>query len=224
MEKLEYFLNNASVPVIKNKPKTFLGIAKQPHYENVLSNMYAFFFDVNEVHGFRDLFITSLIEIIRECGLEEKSNSFEKFSDFNCETEFTTKKGGRIDLLLKNKEQAILIENKVYHNLNNDLEDYWSTIKLTDEKKIGVVLSLHRIPIIAHHGFINITHLSLMKKVMSNVGHYLLKSDPTYLVFLKDLYQNVINMSTKSIKKEDIKFYRENRDEYIMLLVFWKGS
>lgn len=213
MEELKQFLTNVEVPKTKKKPKTFLGIAKQSHYENVLSNIYAFYFDINEVHGFKDLFINSLIEIIKETEFRDKGILFEGFSDFKCKTEYTTRQGGRIDLLLKNDEQALLIENKVYHHLNNDLNDYWTTIRLSDENKIGIVLSLHHIPIIKHEGFINITHLTLLKRVMDDVGNYLLKADPTYLVFLKDLYQNTINMSTRTMKKTDIEFYKEHRDD-----------
>jgi len=213
MEELRRFLAHAQIPKIQKRPKTFLGIAKQPHYENVLSNIYAFYFDINEVHGFKDLFISSLLELIRANGVEEKGVSFEGFCDYNCDTEYTTKKGGRIDLLLKNDSQAILIENKIYHHLNNDLNDYWDTIKLGDDSKIGIILSLHRIPKIHHTGFLNITHLDLINTIMKNVGDYLLNANPTYLVFLKDLYQNTINMSTKTMQQKDIDFYKEHRDE-----------
>src|SRR5690606_36262017 len=75
------------------------------------------------------------------------------------------------------------------------------------------VLSLHPIKRINHHGFINITHLALLNTVMKNVGNYLLNADSTYVVFLKDLYQNTINMSTKTMKQKDIDFYKDHRDE-----------
>jgi hypothetical protein len=54
-EQLQTFLNQNEIPKIKGKQKTFLGIAKQPHYENVISNIYAFYFNVNEVHKFKSL-------------------------------------------------------------------------------------------------------------------------------------------------------------------------
>ena len=38
IKELEAFLQKVAIPKIKASPKTFLGIAKQPHYENVLSN------------------------------------------------------------------------------------------------------------------------------------------------------------------------------------------
>jgi hypothetical protein len=42
-ELLEFFSKN-EIPSVKQQPKTFLEIARQPHYENVISNIYAFYF------------------------------------------------------------------------------------------------------------------------------------------------------------------------------------
>ena len=98
---LQEFLDTAEIPVIEPKPLTFLEIAKQPHYENVLSNIYAFFFDVNAEHGFKELFISTLVALrMKKLGLT--SSKFEGFYDFNIETEYFTKKRGRIDILLHN--------------------------------------------------------------------------------------------------------------------------
>jgi len=148
-KELQTFLDNHEIPKIKKKPKTFLGIAKQPHYENVLSNIYAFYFNVNEEHGFGDLFLKSLVECIE--GSELKDRNFKDFTDFDIETEYYTEgigltgKKGYIDLLLYNNKQAIIIENKVNHHFDNDLDDYWNSIRLDEEgpvSKIGILLSL----------------------------------------------------------------------------------
>lgn len=213
MEKLEYFLNNASVPVIENKPKTFLGIAKQPHYEVVLSNIYAFFFHIDEPHHLKDLFITSLLQLISENQVGNLKN-FSDFKEFEIKTEVATKAGGRIDLLLQDDNHAIVIENKIYHTLVNNLPDYWKSIKgRLQEQCIGIVLSLYPIKYLKHPQFINITHLQLLNKVMDQIGGYLLEADANYLVFLKDLYQNTINMSSKTMKSEDIAFYKKYHNE-----------
>ncbi|GAA4242828.1 PD-(D/E)XK nuclease family protein [Winogradskyella damuponensis] len=213
LESLQAFLDKNEIPKIKGKPKTFLGIAKQPHYENVLSNIYAFYFNVNEVHKFKDLFISSLLECVYKTNLGKQKTGLENFFDFVSETEYPTNKGGRIDLILSNKEQAIIVENKVYHNLNNDLNDYWTSTKKQEEYKIGIVLSIQPISKINHLHFINITHLQLLNQVMQNIGGYLLEANEKYIVFLKDLYQNVINLSTDIMNTKEIEFYLKNRDE-----------
>jgi hypothetical protein len=206
LQQLQTFLNQNEIPKIKGKPKTFLGIAKQPHYENVLSNMYAFYFNVNEVHKLKYLFVSSLLELIN---LDSKQ--IETFFDFEVYTEFGVRDQKRIDILLHNNEQAIIIENKVYHHLNNDLNLYYEDVNATN--KIGVVLSLKTISRINHPHFINITHLQLLKQVMSNLGNYLLDANDKYIVFLKDLYQNIINLSTDAMNTKDIEFYLKNRND-----------
>jgi len=223
--ELQHFLDSNTIPKIKKKPKTFLGIAKQPHYENVLSNIYAFFFNVNEEHGLKDLFLKSLVELIGDSEKIEKD--FSDFTNFDIETEYYTdglgksKKTGRIDLLLYNDNSAIIIENKVHHYLNNDLDDYWRSVKLdTDnvESKIGILLSLKPISENEYkkfdhsHEYINITHLQFLKKVMDNLGDYYVGANEKYLIYLKDLCQNIINMSNH-MEKDMLSFYYKNIEE-----------
>jgi hypothetical protein len=213
LEQLQTFLNQSEIPKIKGKPKTFLGIAKQPHYENVLSNIYAFYFNVNEVHKFEDLFVCSLLALINK-----DAKHIDTFFDFDVFTEYGVSDQKRIDLLLQNKEQAIIIENKVYHHLNNDLELYYNDVEATS--KIGIVLSLHPISNIKHPHFINITHLQLLNRVMQNLESYLQKANDKYLVFLRDFYQNTINLSHAFMEKDDISFYYKNQPEINQLVQF----
>ncbi|NDP21448.1 MAG: PD-(D/E)XK nuclease family protein [Paludibacter sp.] len=216
LQTLQEFLDHNVIPKIKRRPKTFLGIAKQPHYENVMSNIYAFYFNVNEVHGMHDLFITSLLELINETTLGKLKNVNE-INDFDVDTEVTTIKGGRIDLLLSSQDHAIIIENKVYHTLNNDLQDYWSSIRVIDnneDNKIGIVLSLNKLNII-HPQFVNITHLDFLKRVIQNSGSYLMEAKDKYVVFLKDFYQNTLNMSKSELDSKELKFYFDNQAKII---------
>lgn len=225
LQQLQEFLDQHEIPKSKKRPKTFLGIAKQPHYENVLSNMYAFFFDENEVHGFKDLFTVSLMQVVQEIKINKelhtwKSKDFSLFKNFNTSTEVSTKKGGRIDLLLNNYEQAIIIENKVYHHFDNDIHDYWNSINHNDDNKIGVILSLSYIEFTEHQHYVNITHMELLQKVMQNLGIYIMDASEKYLVFLKDLNQNIINLSKPTMEKNDIDFYFKNQQSINQLANF----
>jgi hypothetical protein len=216
LKTLQPFLNQNDIPIIKSKPKTFLGIAKQPHYENVMSNIYAFYFNVNEVHKLKDLFIKSLLEIINSLYLSQEKQIFDSFLNFEIITEYGTVNQKRIDILLQNNSQAIIIENKVYHELNNDLDEYYNEIKV--ETKVGIVLSLYPISDIKHKQFINITHLRLLENVMRNLGLYLLQANDKYIVHLKDFFQNIINLSHPIMEKEDILFYYKNQQEINQLV------
>ncbi|WP_064965727.1 PD-(D/E)XK nuclease family protein [Tenacibaculum ovolyticum] len=213
IEKLQTFLNKNELPKIKRKPKTFLSIAKQPHYENVISNLYAFYFRVNEVHKLKDLFISSLLEIVNT-----KTKTITSFNNFEVLTEYVVSNQNRIDLLLQNNQQAIIIENKVYHHLNNDLPLYYNNVEAIN--KLGIVLSLFPVSNIGHSHFINITHLELLNTIMSNLENYLLNANDKYVVFLKDFHQNITNLSLSYMEKENIVFYYKNQQKINQLVQF----
>lgn len=211
--ELQTFLNQNEIPKIKGKPKTFLEIAKQPHYENVISNIYAFFFNVNEDHQLNDLFIKSLLILINNSALALEGETFENFDVF---TEYGTTNQKRIDILLQSNTQAIIIENKVYHHLNNDLDEYFNEIEVP--VKVGIVLSLHPISDIQHLHFINITHLELLQAVITNLGNYVMSASDKYVVFLKDFYQNILNISTPIMEDKKLKFYFDNKTKINQLV------
>jgi hypothetical protein len=224
LEELRNFLLETDIPKVTERPLTFLGISKQPHYENVWSNIYAFFFDIKAEHNLKDLFIQSLLELINK-------NTGERFhfkSLFEINREYPTNNNGRIDILLSNEKEAIIIENKVYHNLDNDLQDYWNSVE--QEKKQGVILSLRKMnkSQINHSKFIGISHLDFLECVINNLPKYFSNVNEKYMIFLKDFYQNIINI-TKPMDKKIINFFYENqekinrikavRDDYIRYII-----
>lgn len=216
-QDLAKFFTDFSIPETEKREKTFLEIAQQPHYENVLSNIYAFFFREEEEHGLHDLFLSTLKELIAE---KTKGKNFDAFENPHVETEKHTKKGGFIDILLHSKEGAIIIENKVNHHIKgNDLDDYWNSVPASsDERKVGIILSMYRIAEsqYAHNRksaehFINITHLDLMMRIMEKAPSYLEDASPKFSVFLEDFYHNIKNQSQSSMRQVDLKFYLEHR-------------
>ncbi|GAA5030513.1 hypothetical protein GCM10011506_19820 [Marivirga lumbricoides] len=219
--QLKKFLESHEIPSVKQQPKTFLEIARQPHYENVISNIYAFYFDPYEEHGLGHLFITSFIECIK-AQLHQEQAFLDNFQEFIIETEYGTDEKGRIDLFLYNNEKAIIIENKIYHHLANNLNDYWNTAKPKERKDnmVGVLLTLGK-----HQGsilpnFVNVLHLDFLKAVMGNIGNHLMEASDKYVTFLKDLYQNIENMSTKLLSPDDFKFYLENQNKILDVVKF----
>ncbi len=203
---LQKFLETADIPIPEKKPKTLLEIARQPHYENVISSIYAFYFDAEEEHGLGSLFLDSLLELLPE----DVSELFQDSQVLKVKTEKVTDEGGRIDILIFNKESAIIIENKVYHSLVNNLEDYWNSINVRN--KAGVIISLNPVDRSDYDGrrFTNILHHEFMDRVMEKFDQ--LESDVSerHSVFVNDLHQNLINLTQKMDKKE-LDFYLENR-------------
>ena len=191
-----------------SQPKTFLQIAQQPHYENVISNILAFFFDTSEEHGLEDLFLSSLLELIREQGVDFCMN------ECVAEREFGERVSGRINILLSNdtKDKFIIIENKIYHFLNNGLDDYYHAIGDDASQKIGVLLSLE--PTTPRHPkFVNITHQEFSDRILKNLGRFYLRGNDKYLYLLKDYVQNINQLYLTSEMKEKLSFFFEHHQK-----------
>lgn len=211
LEELQEFLDTAQIPEFKQKPKTFLEIANQPHYENVISSIYAFYFDPEEEHGLGDLFINSLVRCMNR---KHESEWLANFTDFGIYTEYPTK-NGRIDILLKNDDVAIIIENKIYHHFNNDLGEYSEYIQRqvnSDDGVYGLVLGLKEINS-NQDNFVSLTHKEFLNEVLQNIGEYLLEASDKYVTFLKDFYQNIINLSEKTMKNNELEFYLTHQEK-----------
>ncbi len=212
-EKYKVLLEK-NFPSPVNNRKTFLEIGSMPHYENVISNFYCFYFNDSEEHKFKRLFLKSLLDLISKYS----PKSFE-FEDYSVYTEVATKKGGRIDILIEETDEskAIIIENKIYHDLLNDLDDYWKSIKATNSNKLGILLTLEKTEP-THNGFINITHNQLINQVNKNLGSYIRDCDDRHLLFLKDIFANIQSLTSNNSDMEDtLKFYYENREKIFEL-------
>ena len=123
---LENFLKE--IQIIYNKlpvkEKTFMEVSGYPHYENVCSNILSFYLKPKEEHKLDDLVVKALIKTIQLKTNIRDINS----SNFDVFREYTTQKGNRIDIVLKNDEIVIGIENKIKASVYNDLEDYANTL------------------------------------------------------------------------------------------------
>ena len=200
---------NESIVLDPRKDRTIFDISKYPHYENVISNWYEFFFDPLAEHSLRDLFLQSLVEIINE------DKDYREFSMEGCyvKREFQTDERGFVDLVLYEQSEegerfasAIIIENKIRAPVKNNLVDYYESVKVVEpDQKVGVVLSLHKIkdedlP----EEFINITHEKLLEAIQRKLGEYVVSAKLKYILYLQDFISNLEQMA----KMQDyMKFY-----------------
>ncbi len=220
IEVLRRFLNDNKdkIPQPTKGVKTLFDVMKQPHLENVWSNIYAFFFNPKEDHGFGNLFLRTLVELIKE---KQYGRDFSEMIDeyIDVKTEDSTEDSKRLDIALQSDNYAILIENKVYADLYNNLGVYWRNYPQYENHKQGVVLSLYPKTIslegrgkeLDHdpEKWINITHLELMNRVSRNLHYCLLNGSDKYLSFLKEFYLNIKNITT-AMDNENMQFYIDN--------------
>lgn len=117
---LKLLLKYNSLPQSKRHISIF-EVCGYPHYENVCSNVLAFYLHPDKEHGLGCLLLSSLLKLAGQV-IESKIRTIK------VEREHPTISGGRLDLLVLSDAHAIRIENKIFHHLHNDLIDYKNTI------------------------------------------------------------------------------------------------
>lgn len=215
-------LLNAPIKIEPDPFPSFLEISGFPHYEEVISNWYKFFFESTGAHGFQTLFIDTLVEMINERSTSAALPRFEKC----CVIRERSVKEKRIDLLLYDEatgngldetyRNAIIVENKIFADLYNELTTYHENIQ-SEEGKAGVVLSITphtQLP----ETFVNILHKDFLNRITRNMGGYLLRASDKYLLLLKDLIQQISLFSKTENMKEYINFYFDHAEKINELL------
>ncbi len=194
----------SSTPAIAPRIRTILDIADMPHYENVISNFYAYFLRPEEDHGLKNLFLDTLQDILND---KDFLNS-----NIVVTREESTQDDKRIDLLIRDDlGKCIIIENKIYHVLNNPLATYWSHAGGKDEEKRGVVLSLRKETIEKdwQNRFTAITHKEWIDAIVAKVDYKAL--DERQRILFQDFIQNIRNLIRDQIMNDPAKAYFENR-------------
>lgn len=219
MDKIQKWLDALdSIPVAKGWQRSLMDITGIKHHENMWSDIYQFFFDVHEEHHLDDLFIRSLEQV---AGIPSQF-----LGDFKIRREYVAENNKRIDLLLTDKvnSKAIIIENKVYHTLDNDLNLYSRTIHRKGYKEVKVVVlgltkynqESARTSEIAVSDLSSITHIDLLDKVMDNISRYLSSSNPFHLYLLQEFHKNIKNL-THMIDPQELAFFcRQGNQEKIV--------
>jgi len=187
-------------------------VAGYPHYENVASNILAFFFQPAEEHGLGDLLLTSLLGAVSD----EDEQAWECQSEVTIHREHATDAGGRLDLLILAGNLVIGIENKIYHSLNNDLTDYNRLLEKhggRDSKRIKIVLSPKSIRQHAgmdKAGFVSLSYPKLWTAVRERLGIRVHAAHNKWLNYLLDLMETTTRIAgqTGSLSTNDEFFIR----------------
>jgi len=203
------------IPILKNIPNvkpnrpTILEIAGYPHYENVVSNLLAFYLDFNEEHGLGDIVFKSLHELI----FVEETYSLPKSIEVVREVGV---RNGRIDILIITDELVIVIENKIFHKLDNPLDAYQTYAEnlQKEEKKSrkGVILSLN--PEFESGFFRNILYSQLFKRIKKNDKNNLTNSGEFYPEYFKQLMITIERLKEKTeMKEQELSYLINNKED-----------
>ncbi|MBD2033626.1 PD-(D/E)XK nuclease family protein [Leptolyngbya sp. FACHB-321] len=194
------------------KDPTFMEIAGYPHYENVCSNILAFYFQPDAPHGLSDLCLKALMSL---------ASDYEPQSNVTVEREVVTKAGNRIDILIQSDTHLIAIENKIYHSAVNPFHDYAAFLQQqrSHRKLTMFLLSLYPVEDQNLHGFIPIRYADFFSKLRPLMGDYLVGANTKFLISLTDFIETIENLMRGSVMDESMfNLFNERGSEIVALL------
>lgn len=186
-------------------------IAGYPHYENVCSNILAFFMDPEESHGLGTLVLDALAIAGNIAAADERVGG-----NVSVEREVVTHAGNRIDILITSDDHDILIENKIYAAVNNPFDDYATHLdKIAGaRRKDKILLTLNPTSEGRDRGFRNLTHEELVGHIRSLLGHYVSGADARHLTMFLDFLNTLENLRKGTrMNQEFVKFLAERSDD-----------
>jgi hypothetical protein len=161
-------LSELQIPPKREAPKGFLELCGQSYRETVNSTTYKGFLDQANYPDLAKAFIAALLKV---AGIIDLQGAL--FERYEVITEWSTGKGFiNLVILDRDNRAAIVIENKIYHYLHNDLSDYFNSLKDDADDITGLVLALTELPLDEQArklGFKAITHSQWLDEVKANL-------------------------------------------------------
>ena len=196
---------------IRELPKTtFLEIVDKSYLENVWSRILAFYLDPKNEHQLGTMLVKSLFATLGKSYIPDNKNSYSVY------TEYLTKKGNRIDIVIESKDFVIGIENKVNAPLYNDLDDYSDAIESLANGRNTYKIVLSKYKNTVHSGFVNLTYEKFISSIKDNLGHYYSLANTKYIIFLVDFIDNIekdLNLINMIYDHEVMDFFlKENKE------------
>jgi len=197
-----------------------------------LSNLLAYFFNGDYDSHLKEVFLSSLIDCI-DLGVEDDrflNDIIDKgFENIEIIKEYQTNTG-RIDILIINnhkrnsEKSAIIIENKLYHEVNNDFDDYFYSVSndfLIEPKNIAVViLSLKEYHSNTPSNMKNakVLHRDLKKSVLSELGSDLnLLYDKSSGLLVGEYLKHIDDLYLEFSSYGNVKCYRYYSEHRIII-------
>jgi hypothetical protein len=200
------------------RASTFMEVAGYPHYENVCSNILAFFFDPAAEHGLGDLLLRSFLTM---AGHPEVTIP----KGLKITREHAAEQDKRIDLVIDAETFTLGIENKIYHWEANDLENYARVIdalargKPTAPIKAILCLRIRADEPAPKGGFIRYTYPQLWSHVQAMLGQRLQAAHPKWLLYLTDFMETTARLAGQTPEEAGLAEFFSKHHELVERLV-----
>jgi len=227
-ERKEIELLEGTIPKYERVKPGLISILKA-HSETNLTNFLAYLFKGEDYPQLQEIFLQSFIDCIN---LDPHDDNFlhemldEGFDKIRVYPEYLTK-SGKIDILIVKESSrqyeraAIIIENKLYHEFNNDLDDYFYSVceNMNVLPRNIAVVALTLKPL--NHAFPNymksgkVLHLKLKKAIEDELGkNESIKNDRSANLLINEYLIHIEDLHLESTVYSNIKcyeFYSNNR-------------
>jgi hypothetical protein len=209
------FVDLKKLPKAVNREPTFMEIAGYPHFENVCSNILAFYLQPSNEHGFGTLFLDVLATLIApEIVVDGQAVDIRR--------EVLTNAGNRIDLIIESDNYVLGIENKIYADTCNPFQDYSAYLEsLSGGRRIyKVLLSLRSIqPSSQLCGFEPIGYEIFFQKVLEKIGSCFSLAREPHITFVRDFIQTMQNLQqVTTLDPQRLEYFRSNHQNIAALL------
>lgn len=223
---LEAFIERIKKQDLKEIPEppiTFLEIMGCENKEFISSNLLAFFLDNRKPHQLKDLCLKTLLS------LYSPEYSDKSFSVKHIDTEVVAY-GKRIDILIKTEDELIIIENKIFNDINNPFKEYekYAKDQIKKSQKEGKALTLVEILLTLKLNKVQKQRLERSKTQFKPITHTdfldklkepLVNHQPTnnYILLLNQYIETMDKKNKNSLQhktfEESANFIRANIEE-----------
>lgn len=132
------------------------------YYENPTTDLIAFFIEQSAKTD-KNLFFKNVIKnLLNKAGVHNFEAQTSRDYFCSVDTQITTSNGNRIDLVLETTSCVFVIEAKIYHEINNPLDDYERYCKKLYKNKSVYCYILTRETTPPQNGWNNITYSELV--------------------------------------------------------------
>ena len=206
-----------TLPTPEIPEQTIFGIGSRGYYENPTSDVLAFFCDSEGDHGLGNLIMEALFDALTVSNPESADFDFSDFSIITePEREVFTEDSKYIDILLEGNDWVMVIENKVFHKLNNPFKSYQQHIYREEQYQgkhpIFIVLSPKGN---APTDWLGLSYPALLDSIREKLAHaFITQPLNKWLVLLREFILHLEGiMSGSTISPETTDYILENLRE-----------
>lgn len=221
LNSLQILLDEFSPSKVKDI-QTVFDISSYPHYEDVISNWYAWFMDEGKGHPFAPLFFEALFAAVLEKhpSQKDKLDAFRSTEFWSVRREMPTGQGF-LDFFISNelvgenetpKGNVILIENKIRSGVQNNLDDYYESCASDPDHTLALLLTIREMES-PNKLFLNITHMDWISAIEDRLGKYVRDASSQQLSYLKEFMINLRKESMSAADNHDFVFYIKNAEK-----------